>query len=358
MSLSFHPLKLLARERAAEDAVHLTLEIPEDLRSAYLFEPGQHLALRATLGGREVRRTYSILNGSPSPTLRLGIRVQSAQGLSHFLAHDIRVGEVIEALPPAGRFRRTVRGGARTYLALASGSGITPILSILTSVLEQEAESQCVLLYGSRATAYAMCLEELLALKNRYMSRFTVHCLMSREPQEMDVFNGRLDETKIRELAGTLFDPATVDEVFVCGPGDMVSAAREALVAIGVHALIHVERFATGLVQTNSATAVRTEASNSKGGVAIAVTMDGRRRQFTMRPGEESVLVAAERAGLELPYSCRSGVCATCRVKVISGAVTMTNNVALEEWELAAGFVLCCQSRPTTAKLELSYDEK
>jgi ring-1,2-phenylacetyl-CoA epoxidase subunit PaaE len=358
MPLTFHPLKLIARERAAEDAVLLTLEIPEALRSAYDFEPGQHLALRAMVGGREVRRTYSILDGVPGDTLRLGLRVQSAPGMSHFLANEVRVGDTVEALTPAGRFRRTLRGGVRTYLALACGSGITPILSILTSALEQEAESQCLLLYGNRTSACAMLLDELLALKNRFLGRFAIHCLMSREPQDMDVFNGRLDPAKIRELAGTLFDPGSVDEVFLCGPGDMVSAAREALAAVGVTAPIHFERFTSGSAAPAVVPPAKAKASTADGETRVTVVADGRRRQFTMRTGEESVLDAAERTGLELPYSCRSGVCSTCRAKVLSGAVTMANNVALEEWELAAGYVLCCQARPTTAQLELSYDEK
>jgi len=358
MSLTFHPLKLIARERAAVDAVRLTLEIPEALRPAYAFEPGQHLALRTLVGGRETRRTYSILDGTPGSTLRLGIRVQAAPGMSHFLAHELRVGDTVDAMNPAGRFRRTVRGGTRTYLALACGSGITPVLSILTSILELDCGSQCLLIYGNRTTANSMCLDELLALKNRFLGRFSMHCLMSREPQEMDVFNGRLDSAKIRELGRVLFDPVSIDEVFLCGPGDMVTAAREALAALGVTGPIHSERFNSGAVASDAAPASSAATTSALGEARVTVTIDGRTRRFTMGMGADPVLDAAERAGLELPFSCRSGVCSTCRAKVLSGAVTMGNNVALEEWELAAGYILCCQARPTTPQLDLSYDDK
>jgi ring-1,2-phenylacetyl-CoA epoxidase subunit PaaE len=361
MSLTFHPLKLKARTLAAEDAVCLTLEIPPALRSEYAFVPGQHLALRALLQGREVRRTYSIIDGTPGGTVRLGLRVQAASAMSHFLAQTLAVGDTVEAMTPAGRFRRTLHGGRRQYLALACGSGITPILSIVTSVLEQESDSRVLLLYGNRTSANAMFLEELLELKNRFLERFSMHCLMSREPQEMDVFNGRLDAAKIRELAGVLFDPAAVDEAFLCGPGDMVGAAREALTALGVRGPIHFERFTAGSGPPTAVSATGAAAGAAAPGAAgetrVTVTADGRRRRFTMRTGEGPILEAAERAGIELPFSCRSGVCSTCRVKVLRGSVTMANNVALEDWELAAGFVLCCQARPTTSHVELSYDE-
>lgn len=377
MHLTFHPLKIAGRESLAEDAVCLTLEIPEALRGAYQFVPGQHVALRTTLAGRELRRTYSIVNGSCSQALRLGVRVQPEGGLSHFLAHRAKVGELVDVLCPTGGFTHAAthaatRGDGRSYVAFAAGSGITPVLSIATSVLEQEPDSQFLLIYGNRTTARTMFVEELFALKNRFLGRFAVHFIMSREPQEMDLFNGRLDATKIRELAGALFDPAAVDEVFICGPGDMVACTRDTLRALGMSAPIHVERFTTSASESAASADVmhsvagasipRMQVRQLEGNVAdeatVTVILDGRRRRFTMQPSDESVLAAGERAGLELPFSCRAGVCSTCRAKVISGAVTMAHNVALEDWELAAGFVLCCQSRPTSRELELSYDEK
>ena len=355
MHLSFHPLTIASREPLADDAICLSLAVPPDLAPDYRFEPGQHVALRAMLGGREVRRTYSIVSAPGSGVLRLGIRVQPAGGLSHYLAHDAVIGNSVDALTPTGRFIRTVHGATgRTYLAFAAGSGITPVLAIATAVLEGEPASELVLVYGNRTTATTMFLEDVLALKNRFLGRFAVHFVMSREPQELDLFNGRIDGAKVRELAGVLFDPARVAEVFVCGPGDMAGTVRDALHELGSGAPLHFERFAADA--TPAATPARIE--DVPDGTAVTIVQDGRRRSFTMLASDDSLLDAAARCGIELPFSCRAGVCSTCRARVVKGAVTMANNVALEDWELDAGFVLCCQSKPTTAQLELSYDDK
>jgi ring-1,2-phenylacetyl-CoA epoxidase subunit PaaE len=355
--LSFHPLRIVGREPAAEDAVCLRLEVPDALRAEYRFEPGQHVALRATLAGRELRRTYSIVNGAPAGELRLGIRVQPPGGLSNFLGHEAQIGDRVEALGPTGGFVRSgATGGARRYVAFAAGSGITPVLSILTAVLEQEPDSRFLLVYGNRTTARTMFLEDILALKNRFLGRFAVHFIMSREPQDVELFNGRLDAAKIRELAGVMFDPATVDEVFICCPGDLAAAGRAALRALGTTAPVHVEHFTASAAEPAHAAAATSAAALDA--ATVTVIQDGRRRSFPMLPEDESVLAAGERAGLDLPFSCRSGVCSTCRAKLVRGTVTMAHNVALEDWELAAGFVLCCQSRPTSRELELSYDEK
>ena len=358
MHLSFHPLQIIERTPAAADAVTLTLAVPEALRAEYNFEPGQHVALRATLGGRELRRTYSIVNGSAGDVLRLGMRVQPSGGLSHYLAHEARVGEPIDTLTPTGRFiYHPHPDGAGNCLAIASGSGITPILSIITATLEREPASRVVLLYGNRNLGSTMFIEEIQALKNRFMDRFIAHFIMSREPQEMDAFNGRIDADCLRHFSGQLFEPAIVDAAYVCGPGDMPASCREVLAAVGVKAQVHFERFATATPAAPGAAAHRA-AATAGATTTVTVIQDGRRRSFSMTPEDESVLAAAERAGLELPFSCRSGVCSTCRVKVIRGTVAMAHNVALEEWELAAGYTLACQARPTTGELEISYDEK
>ena len=234
MHLNFHRLTVSNRVSAADDAVCLTLTIPETLRAEYHFDPGQHVALRAILAGKEVRRTYSIINGAPAGELRLGIRVQPRGGLSNFLAHELKIGDSVEALGPTGRFIYSAGARADRYcLALAAGSGITPILSIITAILERDADSRVVLLYGNRSVARTMFAEDVLALKNRFLGRLVVHFIMSREPQDMPIFNGRLDAEKLTELAGRLFDPAAVDEVFICGPGDMVASCRDALIAQG-----------------------------------------------------------------------------------------------------------------------------
>ena len=359
MHLNFQPLPILSREVAADDAICLTLGVPEALRSDYRFQPGQHVALRAMLEGKEIRRTYSIIDGSAGDRLRIGVRVQGPGGLSHHLANSVAVGDSIETLGPTGRFiHAPVPGTARTYVAFAAGSGITPVLSIATAVLENEPDSRFLLVYGNRTMARTMFLEDVLALKNRFLGRFAVHFVMSREPQDNELFNGRLDGAKVAELAEVLFDPATVDEVFVCGPGDMVSSIREALKGLGTTAPVHFERFTTTAALATAAARASAPVAAVTAGATITVVQDGRRRAFTMLPTDASVLEAAERAGLDLPFSCRAGVCSTCRARVVNGAATMTHNVALEDWELDAGFILCCQAQPTSRELELSYDEK
>jgi len=259
-----------------------------------------------------------------------------------------------------GRFRTAVDASrARTYVAFAAGSGITPVLSLAADILAREPASRFTLIYGNRSMSRTMFLEDTLALKNRHLGRFSVYFVMSREPQQAALLNGRIDADKVEALAAQFADIARADEYFVCGPGDMVDAVRGALQRLNPNAPVRFERFAAA-----TSPAARTAAANAAelppGEVLaqISVVMDGRRRSFPMAPTDASVLAAAERAGLDLPFSCRAGICATCRTKLKSGHAVMAHNIALEPWEVAAGFILCCQARPLTASLELTYDEK
>lgn len=352
--LTFHPLELRRRTPIAEDAVCLEFHPPPALADAYRFEAGQHLAVRATLGGRELRRTYSIVSPAGGE-LRIGVRVQGE--MSRYLAEGLRVGDTLEALEPSGRFRPLIEPGrAKSYVALAAGSGITPVLSIVATLLAAEPKSRLLLIYGNRAIGRTMFLDEVLALKDRYLDRLTVHCLMSREPQDVELFNGRLDADRLREFARTEFDPRRVDEFFLCGPGTMVKELAATLKELGATGKIHVERFAVDGAAKAAAAAPATAAERGTG-AEVAVTIDGRQRAFRMVAGR-TILESAEAAGLALPYSCRAGVCSTCRTKVVDGTVAMDRNQALEDWEVQAGFVLCCQARPTSDRVELSYDEK
>ena len=351
--LTFHPLELRSRTPIAEDAVCLEFRPPPALADAYRFEAGQHLAVRATLAGRELRRTYSIV--SPvGGELRIGVRVQGE--MSRYLADRLQVGDTLEALEPSGRFRPTIEPDrAKSYVALAAGSGITPVLSIVATLLATEPKSRVLLIYGNRAIGRTMFLDDVLALKDRYLGRLTVHCVMSQEPQDVELFNGRIDAARLRDFARTEFDPRRTDEFFLCGPGTMVKELAAALKDLGATGRIHVERFAVD----GAARAATTEAANAAvdRGAEVAVTIDGRQRAFRMATGR-TILESAEAAGLVLPYSCRAGVCSTCRTKVVSSTVAMDRNQALEDWEVQAGFVLCCQARPTSDRVELSYDEK
>ena len=355
--LTFHPLELSRRQRIAEDAVCLDFRPPPELTEAYRFEAGQHIAVRAMLGGRELRRTYSIVS-AVGGGLRIGVRIQGQ--MSKYLAETLQVGDRLEALEPTGRFKPTVDPAAtKYYVALAAGRGITPVLSIVGTLLAAEPASRVFLVYGNRSIARTMFVDELMSLKDCYLERFTVHFVMSREPQDVDLFNGRLDGTRLRELARTEFDPRRVDEFFICGPGAMVTEVSTTLGELGATGKIHIERFSIDASGNGGAAVAAGSASHraATGDADVGVRMDGRRRTFRMAPGL-TILESAEVAGLALPYSCRAGVCSTCRVKVVNGTVTMDRNQALEDWEVLAGYVLCCQSRPTSDSVELSYDEK
>jgi ring-1,2-phenylacetyl-CoA epoxidase subunit PaaE len=364
--LRFHPLRVAEVSPDAEDAVAIALEVPEELRGEYHGDAGQHVVVRASIEGEDTRRTYSLVSAPGEVPLRIVPRVHELGRMSRYLAEELRVGDSLEVLPPNGSF--TVRDGAlppeATFVAFAAGCGITPVLAIVRELLARGAQ-RVIVFYGNTGTARAMCLEALLALKDRYLGRLALHFVMSREPQEVELYNGRLGAARVRELAASLFRPQEVTGYFVCGPGDMIEQVSAALRELGVEAArIHAEHFtvatAAPVAEEPAAEepAAQTPHSAPAGIAEVTVRMDGRRRSFTMRMGEETVLDAAARAGIELPFSCRAGVCSTCRTKVISGQVEMAQNYALEEGELAEGYVLACQSRARTSTLELDYDER
>jgi ring-1,2-phenylacetyl-CoA epoxidase subunit PaaE len=380
--LKFHALRIAELQPDAEDAIAVTLEVPQELQSVYSGLPGQHVVLRTELEGEEVRRTYSLINTPGEWPLRIVARVHENGRMSRHLAEQAKVGDQVDVLPPNGsltpRLAATGAGSVRTYVGFASGCGITPVLSVAKALLQGNSTNRFILFYGNGSTGRVMCLEELLGLKDRYLDRLALHFVMSREPQEVELYNGRLDAVRARELAGTLFKPDQVTEYFVCGPGDMIEQVSGTLRELNVSAeRIHGEHFTVAPDHPSSigvATVVAPGALSSAPAKATApaalsgapatdsaqvtVLMDGRRRTFTMRMNDDTVLDAAERAGLGLPFSCRAGVCSTCRTKVVSGEVEMAQNYALEDWELEQGYVLACQSRVKTPTLELDYDEK
>jgi len=357
---SFHPLKVTAVERAAEDATCVTVEIPMALRETFAHHAGQYVTVRRTVNHRDERRTYSIVTPPGGGTLKLGIRKQTGGLVSGDLAANLRPGDMLDVGTPLGRFRTAVDPNRRfSYVAFAAGSGITPVLSLAADIMAREPHSRFTLIYGNRSISRTMFLEETLALKNRYVDRLSLHFVMSREPQHTELLNGRIDAKKVAELARHLVEIESADEYLICGPGDMVDEVRSAIKALNGNAPVRFERFATANSRPLDIPTKEPEAPSPQEVLAtITVTMDGRRRSFPMSPRDPSVLDAAERAGLELPFSCRSGICATCRARITSGAAVMTHNIALERWETDAGFVLCCQARPTTATLDISYDHK
>lgn len=387
--LKFHALRVAQVSPDAEDAVAIALEVPEELRAEYHGCAGQHVVVRASLDGEDTRRTYSVVSAPGETPLRIVPRVHAHGRLSRYLAEGLRVGDTLEVLPPNGSL--TVRDHAAvpgaSFVALAAGCGITPVLAIVRELLGHGA-ARVIVFYGNSGTARAMCLEELLALKDRYLGQLSLHFVMSREPQEVGLYNGRLDGARVRRFAETLFSPQEVSGYFICGPGDMIEQVSGALRELGVDAArLHVEHFtvatagaagavtAAGDVGSESAGRAATPGEvaaaapapepdatspspGARGLVEVTVRMDGRSRSFSMRMNDETVLDAAARAGIELPFSCRAGVCSTCRTRVISGEVEMAQNYALEEGELEEGYVLACQSRVKSTTLELDYDDR
>jgi len=373
--LRFHSLRIAQVQMQAEDAVALALEVPAELAAEYRGAPGQHIVLRVALAGEEVRRTYSLVSAPGEPLLRIVARVHPEGRLSRHLAHQVRPGDRLDVLPPNGSFTPRSAAGRGTCVAFAAGCGITPVVAVARSWLESGPAGRVILFYGNRNMARAMCLEELLALKDRYLDRLALHFVMSREPQEVEIYNGRLDGEHIGQLARSFLTPAEVAEYFICGPGEMIESASAALRALGVPSdRIRAEHFtvATAAAQTPAATAAAGAAGpltveRPAGGTdpaaasqlaEVTIIMDGRRRSFSMPMNAESVLEGAAKAGLELPFSCRAGVCSTCRTKVVRGEVAMNQNYALEDWELEQGYVLACQSKVKTPVLELDYDER
>ena len=360
--LTFHSLRVAGIHPEAEDAVSISLDVPAELRETYHGLPGQHVVVKTEINDDENRRTYSVVSPPGESPLRIVARVHAAGHMSRYFAEQLNEGDELDVLPPNGSFtpRRDAHGKGR-YVAFASGCGITPVLSIVRSLLSADKTNRVVLFYGNASTGRTMCMEELLALKDRYIDRLSLHFVMSREPQEVGLYNGRIDPAKVREFAQALFSPADVTEYFICGPGNMIDEVSATLRQLGVEAdRIHGEHFT--LATTTAAERVPEVVTPAKAAAAketeVTVLMDGRRRTFTMRMNDEVILDAAMRAGLELPFSCRAGVCSTCRTKVVRGEVEMAQNYALEDWEVEQGYILACQSCAKTPVLELDYDEK
>jgi ring-1,2-phenylacetyl-CoA epoxidase subunit PaaE len=360
--LKFHSLKVAQVAPDAEDAVAIALEVPAELRDEYRGSAGQHVVVRVAIEGEETRRTYSLVNAPGEWPLRIVPRVHTLGRMSRHLAEQLRPGDLLDVLPPNGSFTpRDLTAVAGTYVAFAAGCGITPVVAVVRTLLARGAQ-RVILFYGNSGTGRAMCLEELLALKDRYIERLSLHFVMSREPQEVELYNGRLDAARVRQFAATLFLPKEVGEYFVCGPGDMIEQVTATLQELGVDsARVHAEHFTVATTAGDAArhgAAAAPPAGPAAGEAEVTILMDGRRRAFSMKMDDETVLDAAARAGIELPFSCRAGVCSTCRTKVVRGEVEMAQNYALEDWELEQGYVLACQSRVKTPSLELDYDEK
>jgi ring-1,2-phenylacetyl-CoA epoxidase subunit PaaE len=349
----------------AAGSVAVTLTVPAERRGAFAFEPGQFLTVRALIDGQDVRRSYSISSPRSLYTrkgeLTLGIRPVDGGVFSHWAATQLKAGDTLQAMPPDGRF--TVhRPRALHRVGFAAGSGITPILSIMTSTLEESPTAKFTLVYGNRRMASVMFNEALQDLKDRYRDRLTLIHILSRQAQEVPLLEGRIDGDKVRALIAALLPVPSMDEVFVCGPEAMIEATEQALLGAGVKPeRIHTERFTSptleALPRGERERVQLGRAPQAEGEVALTVVLDGKPHELRMGRDQRVLDVALE-AGLDLPWSCRGGVCCTCRAKVMEGQVEMEKNFTLEPWETEQGFVLSCQARPTTDRVVVSYDER
>ena len=357
MSTVFHALEIAEVRREIDDAVSLRFTLPEALRDVFRFTPGQHLTLRTELGGEDVRRNYSLCVAPFENELRVAIK-QTAGGIFSTWANaNLKPGDTIELMPPHGSFTWRFDPARRaTYAGFAGGSGITPILSLMKTALATETDSDFILLYGNRATNSIMFLEEIAALKNRYMARLQVYHFLEDEEEDIELFNGRLDSAKITAVLSNLVEPAAIDAAFICGPGPMMDAVEAGLTNAGVPAgRILIERFTVGELSAVRAAAMRV-VEREAAGRRVKITLEGRRRTVAFDADKGSILENARASGLPAPYACKAGVCATCRAKLVSGEVTMKVNYGLSAEEVADGYVLTCQAVPLTDEVELDFD--
>ncbi len=361
----FHDLKIARITPEAAGSVAIAFDIPQSLTETFAFEPGQYLTLRARIDGQDVRRSYSICSTrthlNDRRELVVGIRPMEGGVFSNWAAGQLKAGDELSVMPPAGRF--TIRRPRALHrVGFAAGSGITPILSIMASSLDEQPETKFTLVYGNRSMASVMFNEALQDLKDRYPDRLTLIHILSRQAQESELLQGRIDGDKVRAIVDALLPVGSMDEVFICGPEVMIEATERALLDAGVKKeRIHTERFTSPSLEHLSAVERQAAVAGHKtevvGDVEVTVVLDGKPHAIHMR-ADEHVLDAALAAGLDLPYSCKGGVCSTCRVKVLEGSVEMDKNFGLEAWETDKGFVLSCQARPTCNKLTVSFDER
>lgn len=349
-TVEFHPLKVAAVDAQTDESVAVTFEVPDDLRPLFQHTPGQHVVVRAEIGGEDVRRTYSICS-APGEAVRVGVKRIPNGVFSTWATTELKPGDTLDVMAPIGEFLHDPSKPGR-YVAIAAGSGITPILSMITAALEGHPSTEFTLLYGNRTSLSIMFLEELEDLKNRFPQRFQVVHILSREPHQVPLFQGRIDEEKLRSLAATLIEPDRVDGWYLCGPLDMVETVRATLGSLGVDdADVHYELFFDQRIEP-----VPEADDDAEGTVTVHVTIDGRTSVVKADPNGPPLLDYARSVRAEVPFACKGGMCATCKAQVLSGEVVLEKNYALTDSELAAGYVLTCQAHPVSDEVSLTYD--
>lgn len=354
--LEFHTLEVAAIEPLTDDAVAVTFDVPTELRSTFRYLPGQHVTIRAVIDGDDVRRSYSICNNANDGTLRVGIKRLHGGAFSTFATETLAAGDTLDVMPPIGDFViEPDPAVTRRCVAVVAGSGITPVLSLVSTTLESEPATTWTVVYGNRSARTVMFLDELEGLKNRYPDRLQLVHILSREDTGLPLFNGRIDRAKLEEIFRSLIDVDAVDDWYLCGPFELVTTAQDVLAGHGVvDERVHDELFFAG---PPDASVVVPPADDEAGTVVLEINLEGRASEVRMRP-ETSILDAALAVRPELPYSCKGGMCASCKAKVTVGAAEMSKNWALVADDLERGFVLTCQAHPTTDRVAVDYDQR
>ncbi len=354
----FHQLKVKDVRAETRGAIIVSFEAPLESAPAFHYRAGQHLTLKTLIDGEEVRRSYSICSSEQEQNLRVAIKRVEDGVFSNWAVDNLTPGAAIEVMEPQGHFNVALMPDtARHHVAFASGSGITPVLSLIKTTLAAEPLSRFTQIYGNRASSSVIFKDELTDLKDRYLARFNLVFILSREQQDVDLFNGRIDADKCAQLLKQWVNPKSIDLAYICGPQSMMEQVKAQLIASGLDkSQIKLELFAGAMHK--GPRPERKKLLNGDGGCTVKVVHHGLTRQFTMQKNKESVLDAAIEEGIELPYSCKGGVCGTCRCKLLDGEVDMDANYSLEDYEVARGFVLACQSFPITDRILIDLDQE
>lgn len=354
MSVQFHTLKVRDLRRETPDAVSISFALPADIRSAFRFVQGQYLTLKTVINGEELRRSYSICTGVDENDLWVAVKKVDGGLFSTWANEQLKVGDTLEVMTPQGNFFTELKPeNHKIYVAFAAGSGITPVMSILRTTLVQEPGSRFILFYGNRSFDYIIFREQLEELKNLYPDRLSVHHILSRESLGSDLFQGRITGEKCARYAKVFFNPAEVDAFFLCGPEEMVFEVKETLSQVGANPKsVHFELFNTTAGKAKPVAASNKEVFEA----SITVIQDGSEFDFKLPSDGSTLLDAAMRAGADLPFSCKGGVCSTCKAKILEGKAEMRVNYGLEPDEVEAGYVLTCQAHPISKRVVVSFD--
>jgi ring-1,2-phenylacetyl-CoA epoxidase subunit PaaE len=353
----FYPLSVAKVQQETRDCIAVTFAVPAELQESFRYQQGQHLTLRTSINNEDVRRSYSICSAVQDGALRVAIKRTPGGMFSTWANEALKPGATIDVMPPMGHFNVALDAAqSRNYLAFAAGSGITPILSIIKTTLMTEPNSRFTLFYGNRASSSVIFKTELMELKDAYMERLNIVYVMSREQQDIELFNGRITKEKTEQFLQHWIDIQDYDNAFICGPEDMMLGVSAALQEAGMpKSDIKIELFAASIPKHQHKPRVQADAAPHL--TEVTVIMDGNAASFTMEKDKESILDAGLRAGLDMRYSCKGGVCSTCRCKMVEGKVDMDVNYALEDYEIARGFVLSCQAFPVTDKVVIDFDQ-